>query len=92
MSFLDQGIDPPVVEIAVGGYLLDALFEAGPGKPGAMGGELPLEWPDVWSYMQATQAIAEPWEARALMGMSTGYVEEKLAGADLLRKAPVERG
>jgi hypothetical protein len=80
-----------VVEISAGGYLLDALFEAGPDKPGAMGGDLPLEWPDVWAYMQATQAIVEPWEARALREMSIAYADEKCAATDLLRKAPTDR-
>ena len=79
-----------MVPIPVGGYLIEALFEAGPGKSG-MGGETPLEWPDIWAYMQATQAISEPWEARALIRMSQAYVDEKAAGSNLLRKAPIDR-
>lgn len=79
-----------MVDLAVGGYLLNAFFEAGPSKPSPMGGELPLEWPDVWAYMQATQAIREPWEARALIEMSRAYTAEK-SHTGVLRKPPIDR-
>lgn len=83
-----EGRTPKPVEISAGQYLLEALFEAGPSKPGAMGGELPLEWLDVWAYMQATQAVSEPWEARALVQMSSAYVYEKAAGASVFSIEP----
>jgi hypothetical protein len=39
-----------------------------------MGDEIPITWEALWSYAQATGALAEPWEFRIVMDMSLAYV------------------
>jgi len=86
--YIDVGRKPPLVTLAAGQYLLDALMEAGPAKHDPMGGERPLEWIDLWAYSQTTRAVTEPWEFEALIRMSRAYVEGKVKGANPLAKAP----
>jgi hypothetical protein len=74
-----------------GGYLIDAMFEAGPTMANPMGGELPMDWPAAWAYGQATGAISEPWEYRALIDLSRAYLSAKIAGADPLAMPPTEQ-
>lgn len=89
--YLDAGREPPLVSLIAGQYLVEALMEAGPSKPDAMGGESSLGWADLWAYGQATQAISEPWEFAALSRMSRAYVEGKAAGVNPLAKAPTDQ-
>jgi hypothetical protein len=56
-----------------------------------MGGELPLDWPAAWAYGQATGAISEPWEYRAIVDMSRAYLSAKIAGINALAMPPVEQ-
>lgn len=81
-----------MVDITVGGYLFEAFIDAGRSKPGAMGGDIPLDWRDIRAFRLETQAIAEPWEARALVSMSLAYVSEKAAGVDPRHRSPMEAG
>lgn len=76
-----------------GGYLIDAMFDAGPTIEIAEG-ELPLNWTEVWSWasaMQADEAPWEPWELREVRGLSRHYLRAKLDGADPLAISPVEQ-
>ncbi len=77
-------------DLEAGEYLLEALFEVGPVRMVAEG-ELPLGWAEVWAYAQATGAVEEAWEARALISMSRGYLGAKNAGKNPLAIPPVER-
>lgn len=74
-----------------GGYLIEALLDAGPTAPGPMGGEMPLSWTDIWDYAQATRAITEPWEMKLLSQFSREYLAAKLAGADVFAIDPVDQ-
>ncbi len=72
-----------------GMYLLDALFEAGPTEF-ASGEEKPISWGELVSYADATGQISEPWEFRAVMGMSRAYFRAKVRGKDVHAIPPVE--
>lgn len=77
-------------DLEAGEYLLETLFEAGPTRVSGEG-EMPLDWASLWAYAQATGALAEPWEFRAVMAMSRAYLSAKHEGKNALCKAPVER-
>ncbi|WP_273522379.1 hypothetical protein [Rhodosalinus sediminis] len=83
-----EGKPAPLVELESGTYLLEALLEAGPAVSDPHAGLRPLSWLEIWAYMQATAALAEPWEARALMEMSRAFVAGLRAGQDPLSIAP----
>ncbi|PHR93487.1 MAG: hypothetical protein COA78_32820 [Blastopirellula sp.] len=82
---------PPFVEVRAGGYLSDALFEAGPVKSDPMGGLGALEWVDIAAYVSLTGAISEPWEVQALRRMSAAYLRGMNEGRDPFSIAPVDR-
>lgn len=73
-----------------GQYLLDALLEAGPSYRDALGSERSLGWSEIHVYQMASQAITEPWEARALIDMSRAYLKGKIIGTDPLGMEPME--
>jgi len=72
-------------------YLLDALFEVGPTEwRGEQ--ELPISWTELTSYASATGDLSEPWEFRAVMGMSRAYFRAKVQGSrDVHCKSPVDQ-
>lgn len=53
--------------------------------------EAPLDWADIWPFMQATENIEEPWEAEALFEMSRGYLSAKVDGEHALAIPPTEQ-
>lgn len=79
----------PLPRVEAGEYLLNAFFEVGPTMQGGMG-EAPLHWQEVDAYARQTQAISEPWEARALVQMSRAYLDGQVVGTQPLGKMPVE--
>lgn len=87
----DTGEPNGLPEIEAGQYLIDAWMAAGPTAPGAMG-EVPLDWPAVVAFAQATGAISEPWEFQAVIDMSRGYVVAKTIGENALAIPPVKQG
>lgn len=68
-------------------YLLDALFEVGPTKPGEYG-EIPIGWTDIAAYKAATGAISERWEMTTLRQMSMSYMRGKQHGEDVMNDPP----
>lgn len=52
---------------------------------------MPILWQEVAAYATVMTELSEPWEFRAVIDMSRAYVEEKRAGKDPFRIAPVER-
>jgi hypothetical protein len=60
---------PPV---HAGGYLVEILFEVGPGVPG-MAGLSPIGEQDLMAYQFNSQIRLEPWESRLLRQMSRDY-------------------
>jgi len=81
----DEGIETDLP----GMYLLDALFEVGPTEwRGDQ--ELPISWTELTSYASATGDLSEPWEFRAVMGMSRAYFRAKVRGKDVHAIPPVE--
>ena len=81
----------PYVPIQEGQYLLDALFEVGPSSFAGMGDEVAISWQEVWAYAQATQAISEPWEFRALVNMSKAFVKARRDGLSVFAIPPIEQ-
>jgi hypothetical protein len=79
------------VDIPEGQYLIDALIECGVSDFSSGAGEVPLSWSEVWAYAQATRAISEPWECRALIDMSRAFVRGRKEGESPLCIAPMER-
>lgn len=90
-QYRKEGREPPFPKIQHGHHLINALFEVGPTKHGAMGGEEPVGWLDVDAYARLTEEITEPWEARALIEMSRAYLNGKRSGTDVLSIPPLER-
>lgn len=82
-----EGKQPNIPEPDAGGYLLQAFFEAGAFVITGMG-RVPLDWPTLHAYAQATGAISEPWEYQALTRMSRAYLEEIEAAKNPLRREP----
>lgn len=85
-----EGREPNLPDLDHGGWLLDAFFEAGAYVESGMG-RLPLDWPNLLAFSQATGAISEPWEYRALMQMSRAYLEEIEVGKNPLSIEPMAR-
>lgn len=85
----EQGIPLDVPDVGPGGYLIAAMFNAGPTLVGAEG-DRALDWPAVAAFAGFTGAISEPWEARALIDMSRAYLTGRTAGADGLSLPPAE--
>ena len=86
---LNGKFDMPPVDDA-GGYLLKALFEAGPIINTGMITR-PLRVVEVAEYGQVMWALSEPWEYRAVADMSAAYLRAKIAGADPFAKSPMEQ-
>lgn len=91
-QYRKEGKAPPMPTITAGQYLIDALLKLGACKPGAMGGEVPVEWLDVVAFSMATRAVSEAWEMEALHTMSGAYCEGKELGRDVFSKSPMEQG
>jgi len=51
-------------------------------------GRLPLDWPNLKAFADATDAISEPWEFHALIQMSRSYLSEIEAAKNPLRREP----
>ncbi|SMP36847.1 hypothetical protein SAMN06265373_1217 [Shimia sagamensis] len=64
-------------------------MEAGPTYLDAMGSERALDWLQVHAYQSSSQAICEPWEARALVNLSRAYLEGKAIGTNPLGLEPL---
>lgn len=79
-----------IPDLEADSYILETLFLAGPTVVSPEG-ERPLDWPDLWPFAQATQAISEPWEHHALRSMSHSYLAARAAGNELLAMAPVDQ-
>lgn len=73
-----------------GEYLVAALLEVGPCTITGFGDEVPITWDVLVAYAQATGAISEPWEYRAVMNMSLSYVDGKRRGADPFCRPPTD--
>lgn len=77
-------------ELGAGQYLLDALMEAGPTQPGAMGDQVPLEWADLHAYRECAGTVSEVWELRALYRMSREYLAGQRQGENPLGREPMD--
>lgn len=53
-------------------FLLPIFLDVGPTMPSGMG-PLPLTYSELDAWSRLTGSILEPWEARALVGMSREY-------------------
>ena len=51
-------------------------------------GRRPVSWREMRSYAKATKDIREPWEFRALFGMSRAYCEGLQLGENVWAKFP----
>lgn len=51
-------------------------------------GPVPVSWQEIVAYAQATGEITEPWEFRALSGMSRAYCEGLRLGENVWAKFP----
>lgn len=76
-------------ELDAGAYIVNALVEAGPTIFDGMG-ERPLSWVDIDAYARATGGDWQPWELRAVFGMSRAYLAGKQAGKEPLAVPPTE--
>lgn len=74
-----------------GAYLVRAMNDLGATRPLAMGGFRAADWPEIWPFMQATGAVSEPWEARALYDMCAAFVRGFETGRSPLGISPMER-
>lgn len=83
-----EGKQPNIPEPEAGGYLLQAFFQAGAFTITGMG-RVPLDWPVLRPFAEATGAISERWEYEALIRMSRAYLEEIEAAKNPLRREPV---
>ena len=91
-QYRKEGKTPPMPTITAGQYLIDALLKMGPTKAGGMGGEMPVEWLDIFAFSMSTRDVGEPWEMEALHQMSGAYLEGKTEGQNVFSKPPMERG
>lgn len=71
--------------------LREALFKMGTIRHTDMGGERPLDWPEVLSFARATAYVSEPWEIEALHDMSASYVRGLIGGRSPFGIEPVDR-
>jgi hypothetical protein len=85
----EQGKPLPLKPLEECQYLLDAFLECGVSDVSSGMGETPLTWREVWAYAQATRAISEPWEFRALIDMSRAFVRARKAGEDPFEELPI---
>ena len=88
-DYLDNDLDPPLVEIIAGQHIWQAFVALGIYKHGGMG-PLPLEWIDIWAYSQATGRVTEPWELETLHEMSGAYLANLERGKDPFARSPVD--
>ena len=71
-----------------GHYLMQSLWAVGPSDPNTGG---PILWQELEAYANVSGKLQEPWEFEAVMSMSKAYVQEKTAGVNPFRIAPVDR-
>ena len=93
MDALKRGLAPPYpgpMHVDGAEYLYGAFLNAGLTSPAAMG-DVPLTWPDLWAFSQATGDITEPWEFETLREMSAAYISGRESGANPLSIPPAER-
>lgn len=83
----EQDVEIPLPGLTGGGYMVDALQEAGVGNAS---GE-PLSWLDVYSYSICTGNLTETWERRLLKELSAAYCDELAAAKDRFRIPPMDR-
>lgn len=85
LALLIEANREPVFSPLLGAdHLLDALTELGFATNNGFG-QQPVSWWDLVAYAQATGAMEDPWEFRAVARMSRAYLEgvaigEKIAG------------
>ena len=64
---------PDMPDAGAAQYLLGYLFDAGP-FVNVAGGSAPLNWQDLRAWQSGTGIELQPWEARALRGLSQIYL------------------
>lgn len=77
-------------DLEAGEYLVETLKLLGPTTFDSNGNEIPLSWPIVLAYGQATSILREPWEFTLLIQMSQAYLKGKISGADVLSMPPTD--
>lgn len=68
--------------------MVEALFEVGPVEYHSSGEPIPITWPTLWAFGQATGDLTEPWEYRAVIAMSRSYIDGKTRGEDVFCMPP----
>jgi hypothetical protein len=91
MQYADAGLPIPYLEIDVGGYLLEMLYEAGPVKALPMGGVDAITWSDLYPYIQLATDGVEVWEARQIIDMSKAFAQGLNEGKNIFSIAPIDR-
>lgn len=76
----DEGIEPELPEVSCP-YLLELLYEIGPGFPGAMG-EVALPSTEIDAWQRITGVRLDPWEARTIRRLSIEHVRESYAATE----------
>lgn len=72
-------------------YMVEAFFRSGATKPGAASA-VPLEWPDILAFGQATGAVSPGWEMQTLYDMCRAWFRENAAAEETIgRIAPMDR-
>lgn len=64
------------VDIVGPDYLIQSLYSAGPTNPAAMGGEIPLTWPELLAWNQATGSAYTGWELETMRYLSQVYAAQ----------------
>jgi hypothetical protein len=77
--------------LEAGEYLIDMLMEAGPIKPGGMGGSVPLDWLDVQAYASLMCDDIADWEALLLVRMSQAFALGLSEGTNPFSIPPIDR-
>lgn len=72
-------------------YLITAAHDMKLGVTDGNGGLRPQQWEDLISFGKEIAGLNEPWELKALMDMSQGYVTEFMNGRDMLRTSPMDK-
>ena len=88
-TMLANGKPLGLPKIEAGGYLVDAMYEAGPITADAMGNRRPLDWPVLSAFANIPDPLVKHrWELTALRRMSAAYLRGLTAGEDGLSKHP----
>jgi hypothetical protein len=82
-----KGMSPDLPDAGLAAHLVGYLFEVGPIAHGPSG-PVPVSWPDLQAWQQATGIELQTWEARALRRLSYDYLDATLAAKSPTSPAP----